>query len=78
MSDMKAVVYYGPKDIRIKQVPIPGYNKNELLIKIEACAVCGTDFKSFFHGNPRIKAPLVMGHEFTGIVEIAGDACSRI
>ncbi len=72
MSDMKAAVYYGPKDIRIEQIPIPCYNNNELLIKVEACAVCGTDFKSSNHGNPRIKAPLVIGHEFTGVVEKAG------
>jgi Zn-dependent alcohol dehydrogenase len=65
---MIAVVYHGPDDIRIETVPIPENNRNELLVKVDACAVCGTDLKSFRSGNPRIQAPIVMGHEFTGIV----------
>jgi len=72
MAKMKAVVYHGPGDIRIEQIPIPDNNKNELLIKIDACAVCGTDLKAYRSGNPRIKAPLVMGHEFTGLIVQCG------
>ena len=71
---MKAVVYRAPGDIRIERVPAPESGEDELLVKVDACAVCGTDLKSFKHGNPRIKAPLVLGHEFTGLVEKAGGA----
>ncbi len=72
---MKAVVYHAPGDIRVEDVPKPTCGAGELLVKVDACAVCGTDLKSFNHGNPRIKAPLTMGHEFTGLVEeIAPDA----
>ncbi|MDR2116156.1 MAG: alcohol dehydrogenase catalytic domain-containing protein [Planctomycetaceae bacterium] len=66
---MQAIVYYAPGDIRVEDIPKPQLREGELLIHIDACAVCGTDLKSKHHGNPRIKAPLVMGHEFTGIVE---------
>ncbi|MDR1959010.1 MAG: alcohol dehydrogenase catalytic domain-containing protein [Planctomycetaceae bacterium] len=66
---MQAIVYYAPGDIRVENVPKPVCGDGELLVKVDACAVCGTDLKSKNHGNPRIKAPLVMGHEFTGIVE---------
>lgn len=69
---MKAVVYYGPGDIRVDEVPQPKCNSNELLVKVDACAVCGTDLKTFKHGNPRIAPPLTMGHEFTGIVQDVG------
>ncbi len=73
MTDkMKAVVYYSPGDIRVEQVDVPECGDDEIRIKIDACAVCGTDLKSYKHGNPRIKAPLTMGHEFTGIVETLG------
>jgi L-iditol 2-dehydrogenase len=51
-------------------MPVAG--AGELLVKVDACAVCGTDFKSMRAGNPRIKAPKVMGHEFTGLIEQAG------
>jgi L-iditol 2-dehydrogenase len=66
---MQAVVYYAPGDIRVEDIPKPQLRKGELLVHVDACAVCGTDLKSKHHGNPRIKAPLVMGHEFTGIIE---------
>ena len=66
---MKAIVYHAPGDIRIAEIPKPECKSGELLVRVDACAVCGTDLKSKLSGNPRIKAPLVMGHEFTGIVE---------
>ena len=69
---MKAVVYHAPGDIRVEDVPTPVCGADELLVRVDACAVCGTDWKSFKHGNPRIKAPLTMGHEFTGIVVQVG------
>jgi len=73
MADtMKAVVYYAPKDIRVESVPVPECGPDEIRAKVDGCAVCGTDLKSYLHGNPRIKAPLVMGHEFTGVVETVG------
>jgi L-iditol 2-dehydrogenase len=66
---MRAVVYHAPGDIRKEQVPTPSCGKGEILVKIDACAVCGTDLKAFVSGNVRILAPKVMGHEFTGIIE---------
>jgi L-iditol 2-dehydrogenase len=72
---MKAIVYHGPGDIRVEDVPVPCCGPDELLVKVDACAVCGTDLKSQKHGNPRIQAPLTMGHEFTGVVtEVGADA----
>ena len=71
-TTMKAVVYYAPKDMRVEMIPVPACGANEVRIKVDACAVCGTDMKSYHVGNPRIKAPLVSGHEFTGLVETVG------
>lgn len=67
-----SVNYYAPKDVRIEAMTeIPKLTDGDVLVKIEACAICGTDVKSFVSGNPRIKPPQVMGHEFCGtIVEI--------
>lgn len=72
MATIKGVVYYEPGDIRVEQVPMPENGADELLVKVDACAVCGTDLKSMLVGNPRIKAPKVMGHEFTGLVDSVG------
>ena len=69
---MKAVRYYAPLDVRVDEIPIPTINRNEILIKVEACAVCGSDLKAFKFGNPRLKPPIVMGHEFTGLIAEVG------
>jgi L-iditol 2-dehydrogenase len=71
-DNMKAVVYHGPEDIRIESVAVPSCAEDEIRVKVDACAVCGTDLKTYHHGNPRIKPPRVMGHEFTGVVEAVG------
>ncbi len=71
---MKAVVYHAPGDIRIETIAVASCGDDELRVTIDACAVCGTDLKTYVHGNPRIKAPMVMGHEFTGLVETVGAA----
>lgn len=69
---MRAVVYHGVEDLRIEEIPVPPCGDGEIRLKVDACAVCGTDMKSYYSGNPRIQAPIVMGHEFTGIVETVG------
>ncbi|MBW8017588.1 MAG: alcohol dehydrogenase catalytic domain-containing protein [Planctomycetes bacterium] len=73
---MKAVVYYAPGDVRVEQVEVPVCGAGEIRVKIDACAVCGTDLKAYVSGNPRIKAPKVMGHEFTGLVDTVGSDVS--
>jgi L-iditol 2-dehydrogenase len=73
---MKAIVYYAPKDMRVETIPVPTCGNDEIRVKVDACAVCGTDLKSYHVGNPRIHAPLVSGHEFTGIVETVGSNVS--
>lgn len=69
---MKAIRYYDAGDIRIEDLPVPGCTDQEIRVKVDACAVCGTDLKAWRSGNPRIKAPQVMGHEFTGLIESVG------
>ena len=71
-NTMTGVVYHGPGDIRVESVPVPACGEDELRVKVDACAVCGTDLKMNLHGNPRITPPQVIGHEFTGFVETVG------
>ena len=76
MADtMKAVVYYAPGDVRVEQIPACVCGAEEVLVKIEACAVCGSDLKTSKVGNPRMKEATVLGHEFCAVVaEIGPDA----
>jgi L-iditol 2-dehydrogenase len=71
------VVYYAPKDVRIERMESPPeLEAGDLLVEVEACAICGTDIKSYNKGNPRIKPPMTMGHEFVGAVVAIGGAAS--
>ena len=65
---MKAVVFHAPGDVRVEDVPNAECPPLGALVKVEACAVCGSDMKAAAVGNVRIKPPRVMGHEFSGIV----------
>jgi L-iditol 2-dehydrogenase len=69
---MRAIVYHAPLRLPLETVPVPPCGDDELRVRVDACAVCGTDLKTYLHGNPRIKPPKIMGHEFTGLVETVG------
>ena len=68
---MKAVLFYGPQDIRYENTMIKPLNKGEILVKVEAALTCGTDVKTFRRGHPVLikNIPSGFGHEFSGIVE---------
>ena len=71
-TEMQAVVYRGPGEVAVETVPVPPCGDDEIRVTIDACAVCGTDLKSYVHGNPKVKPPMVIGHEFTGTIENIG------
>ena len=67
---MKAVVYNG-KDIVYKEVPKPIPNNDEVLIKVKAVGICGTDI-AIATGKLTVPIPLILGHEFVGEVVSIG------
>ncbi len=69
---MKAAVYYGPEDVRVEDRPSPVQTDNNLIAKVEACAICGTDLKIAMAGNPRCHPPRIIGHEMVGTIEHVG------
>ena len=72
MQTMRAIEYHAPGDIRVSSVAMPACADDEIRAKVDACAICGTDLKTYVHGNTRIKPPKIMGHEFTAVVETVG------
>ena len=76
---MKAAVYYGPRDIRVEEVAIPKLENGEVLLRIRACGICGSDLHTYRHGmfedlGTPVENGRVLGHEFSGeVVEISGD-----
>lgn len=65
---MKALVYMGPKNVVVEERNIPD-NKDCALIKVSYAGICGSDIGIVSGKHPRAKAPLVLGHEFVGVVE---------
>ena len=68
---MKVAMYYNNKDIRIQQMDAPRIGPDELLVKVWASGICGSDVLEWYRVP---KAPLVLGHEIAGeIVEVGRD-----
>ena len=76
---MKAAVFHGPRDVRFEEIDKPALRPGEILLRVAACGICGSDLHTYRHGmflqlgNP-IDSGRVLGHEFSGeIVEINGE-----
>jgi 2-desacetyl-2-hydroxyethyl bacteriochlorophyllide A dehydrogenase len=68
---MKAVRLEATGELRLREIAKPVPDARELLVRVEACGICGTD-RHLFHGEFPSKPPVTLGHEFTGIVEEVG------
>jgi L-iditol 2-dehydrogenase len=64
-----AAVYYSNRDIRIQETPTPEIADDEILLKVMACGICGSDVTEWYRVP---KAPKVLGHEAAGIVAKTG------
>ena len=69
MEKMKVAMYYNNNDVRIEEMPIPEIDDNELLVKVQACGICGSDVMEWYRLK---KAPRVLGHEMTGDIVKVG------
>jgi threonine dehydrogenase-like Zn-dependent dehydrogenase len=74
---MKALVYTGAKKVELRDVPEPSPESGQVKLKIRYCGICGSDIGIFAGTHPRAKAPLILGHEFLGIVTEDGKKFKR-
>lgn len=74
---MKALVYEGPKILRMRNVPLPDTQLGEALIRVVLAGICGSELGGYLGHNSLRKPPLIMGHEFTGIIERCGPGAAR-
>jgi L-iditol 2-dehydrogenase len=71
MSTMRVAMYYSNKDVRIEEAPIPEINDHELLVRVQACGICGSDVMEWYRLK---KSPRVLGHEMTGDIVKVGNS----
>lgn len=71
-GEMWAAVLRGPGDVQLERRPVPETGEGELLVRIRACGICGSDVMDWYVAA---KAPFVFGHEPVGVV-VGGDAAA--
>jgi len=72
---MTAAVYRGKNHVVVEEVPVPEVGPAELLIRVAACGICGTDIKKIQHGF--VTPPQILGHEVAGTVVAVGTSVTR-
>ena len=72
---MKSAVFYGKHDLRVQESPMPAIGPRDVLVKVKACGVCGTDVHIYEgdEGAAKTTPPTILGHEFSGEVVQVGE-----
>lgn len=71
---MRVLMYYSNNDVRLEEMPTPQIGPGELLLKVAASGICGSDVMEWYR---RDKVPLVLGHEVAGEVVEVGDGVEK-
>lgn len=70
---MQALVYEGPRSMNMRECPVPQLLPDEVLVRVERVGICGSELSGYLGHNSLRKPPLVMGHEFSGVIEQLGE-----
>ncbi|MCL4459759.1 MAG: zinc-dependent dehydrogenase [Chloroflexi bacterium] len=71
---MRVAMYYNNRDVRLEEMPIPKIGPGELLVRVEASGICGSDVMEWYRLH---RVPLVLGHEIAGVVAAIGDGVQQ-
>ena len=72
---MRAALWLGKEQVAVRVVPRPAVGPGQALIRVAYAGICGTDLMIYLGKHPRAKAPLIMSHEFCGVIaEADGEA----
>lgn len=75
---MKALVYLGPNKLEIQDVAVPKVKEKEVMLRVKACGICGSDVHGYLGLTGRRTAPMIMGHEFSGeIIELGENTSGK-
>lgn len=70
---MKAAVFHGPNELKLEEVKKPEIDEHEVLLRVKASAVCGTDVRIFEGKKTKgVRTPSIIGHELVGTIEEVG------
>ena len=69
---MKAARYEAVNVMKVREIETPKVDDDSVLVRVGACAVCGSDIRIFHSGNSRVETPQTLGHEMAGEVAVVG------
>ena len=69
----KSLNFFKEKGLIIEDKVISNLSKNEMLVKVQSCGICGSDIKILRYGNSRVTSGRTMGHEISGEIVDVGD-----
>src|SRR5918998_6478714 len=75
---MRALVYTGPNAIELRHEAEPAPGNDEVLVRVEAVGICGSDMHAYHGHDGRRPAPLVLGHEAAGVTASGPTAGTRV
>jgi len=75
---MKTLVWTGPSTMNMEQRDVPSIKPDEVLIRVEAVGICGSEIEGFLGHNSLRKPPLIMGHEFCGRIADTGEQVEHL
>jgi L-iditol 2-dehydrogenase len=75
---MKALIYLGKGSMEYGEVADPRPGPGEVVVKVSACGICGSDMHGFHGYDPRRVPPMIMGHEIAGVVATGRMAGTRV
>ena len=77
MAKMPAAVFYAPRDFRLEEIDVPTIGPGEVLVRVRAAGICGTDVR-IMKGGKKVAAPIIIGHELAGEVASVGEGVSDV
>lgn len=82
MKTMRLARVHGPADVRLDEISVPEPGPRDILVRVQACGICGSDLgyiqQGGLGGGASLAAPLPIGHEFAGTVQVVGDEVNGI
>lgn len=79
-QNMKAAVMHNTREIKIETLPVPDINHDEVLIKVMAVGICGSDLHYYTNGrigNYVVEKPFILGHECAGEIAAIGSSVDQ-
>src|SRR4030095_15994107 len=75
---MKAVVWMGPRRMELQNAPVPTPQAGEVVLRVDAVGICGSELSGYLGHNSLRVPPLVMGHEFAGTITAVSDTVTNL